>query len=55
VVVVTVVGWHASHEQTPERLREVIGGFRDNGGDGKPALLHVHVSWARADDGAHRS
>jgi probable non-F420 flavinoid oxidoreductase len=38
--------------QPPDRLREVVAAFRDNGGDGKPAYLQVHLSWAPTDDEA---
>lgn len=31
--------------QPPERLRELLGAYRDNGGRG-PALLQIHLSWA---------
>ncbi|MEU4832311.1 TIGR03885 family FMN-dependent LLM class oxidoreductase [Streptosporangium sp. NPDC023615] len=34
-----------------ERLREVVGAYRDAGGRGK-AALQVHVSWAESDDEA---
>jgi probable non-F420 flavinoid oxidoreductase len=32
--------------QPEEALRRVIDAFRENGGDGKPLALQVHVSWA---------
>ncbi|GAA1975224.1 TIGR03885 family FMN-dependent LLM class oxidoreductase [Isoptericola halotolerans] len=35
-------------------LREVLDAFRGGGGDGKPAVLQVHVSWAPTDDAARR-
>jgi probable non-F420 flavinoid oxidoreductase len=38
--------------QPPEVLREVLAAFRDGGGDGKPAYLQVHVSWAPTEDEA---
>ena len=30
----------------------VLDAFRDNGGEGKPAYLQVHVSWAPSDEEA---
>lgn len=33
-------------------LREVLDAFRAGGGEGKPARLQVHVSWARTDEEA---
>ncbi len=32
--------------QDREQLRRVLSAFRDGGGEGKPAYLQVHVSWA---------
>jgi alkanesulfonate monooxygenase SsuD/methylene tetrahydromethanopterin reductase-like flavin-dependent oxidoreductase (luciferase family) len=32
--------------QPRDRLRAVLDAFRDNGGDGKPLFLQVHLSWA---------
>ena len=33
-------------------LRRVLDAFREGGGEGKPAVLQVHVSWAPTDDEA---
>lgn len=33
-------------------LREVLQSFRDGGGEGKPAYLQVHLSWAEDEDTA---
>ena len=38
--------------QPLDTLRRVLGAFREHGGDGKPAYLQVHVSWAPTDDEA---
>ncbi len=38
--------------QPPDVLRRVLGAFREHGGEGKPAYLQVHVSWAQTDDEA---
>jgi probable non-F420 flavinoid oxidoreductase len=38
--------------QPPDVLRRVVGAFRDHGGEGKPAYLQVHVSWATTDEEA---
>jgi probable non-F420 flavinoid oxidoreductase len=38
--------------QPPDALRRVLDAFREGGGDGKPAYLQVHVSWAPTDDEA---
>lgn len=38
--------------QDREQLRRVLGAFRGGGGEGKPAYLQVHVSWAETDDAA---
>lgn len=38
--------------QSPDALRRVLDAFREGGGDGKPAYLQVHVSWAPSDDEA---
>jgi probable non-F420 flavinoid oxidoreductase len=38
--------------QPPDALRRVLAAFRDGGGDGKPALLQVHLSWAETEDEA---
>jgi probable non-F420 flavinoid oxidoreductase len=32
--------------QPAETLRRVIAGFRENGGEGKPVAVQVHLSWA---------
>jgi hypothetical protein len=32
--------------QPRETLERLIAGFRENGGEGKPLALQVHVSWA---------
>ena len=32
--------------QPREKLQALIDGFRDNGGEGKPLAIQVHVSWA---------
>jgi probable non-F420 flavinoid oxidoreductase len=38
--------------QEPSRLRTVLQAFRDGGGEGKPAYLQVHLSWAPTDEEA---
>ena len=38
--------------QPPDVLRRVLAAFREHGGDGKPAYLQVHVSWAETDEEA---
>ena len=38
--------------QPVDVLRRVLGAFREHGGDGKPAYLQVHVSWAPTEDEA---
>ena len=38
--------------QPRETLERVIAGFRENGGEGKPLALQVHLSWAPDDDEA---
>src|SRR5687767_14082469 len=38
--------------QPAETLREVVAGFREGGGDGRPLALQVHVSWAPTEDEA---
>ena len=48
-------GWAdglATVNGAPERLRRVLEAFREGGGEGKPAVLQVHVSWAPTDDEA---
>lgn len=39
--------------QPIEKLRTVLGAFRQGGGEGKPAYLQLHLSWA-ADEGRAR-
>ncbi|HET9772412.1 MAG TPA: TIGR03885 family FMN-dependent LLM class oxidoreductase [Acidimicrobiia bacterium] len=38
--------------QPPERLAAVLEAFREGGGEGKPAFLQVHVSYAETEDEA---
>ena len=38
--------------QPADALRRVLAAFREGGGDGKPALLQVHLSWAESEDEA---
>jgi probable non-F420 flavinoid oxidoreductase len=38
--------------QPAEALRRVLAAFRAGGGEGKPALLQVHLSWAETEDEA---
>jgi probable non-F420 flavinoid oxidoreductase len=38
--------------QPADALRRVLAAFREAGGDGKPALLQVHLSWAESEDEA---
>jgi probable non-F420 flavinoid oxidoreductase len=38
--------------QPVEVLREVLGSFRQGGGEGKPAYLQVHLSWDHDEDRA---
>jgi probable non-F420 flavinoid oxidoreductase len=38
--------------QPRETLERLIAGFRENGGEGKPLALQVHVSWAPDEDQA---
>ncbi|MGI5274387.1 TIGR03885 family FMN-dependent LLM class oxidoreductase [Nonomuraea sp. CA-218870] len=40
--------------QDVSRLRQVIEAFREGGGEGKPAYLQVHLSWAEDDETALR-
>jgi probable non-F420 flavinoid oxidoreductase len=40
--------------QPRETLERVAGAFRENGGEGKPLALQVHVSWAPDDEEALR-
>ena len=36
----------------PERLERMLAAFRENGGEGKPAALQVHLSWAEDEETA---
>ena len=50
-------GWAdglATIHQPREQLERVVAAFRDGGGEGKPMLLQVHVSWAPDEDEALR-
>ena len=50
-----VGGWAdglATVNQDADALRRVLDAFRGNGGDGKPAYLQAHVSWAESDEEA---
>jgi alkanesulfonate monooxygenase SsuD/methylene tetrahydromethanopterin reductase-like flavin-dependent oxidoreductase (luciferase family) len=38
--------------QPIEKLHAVLSAFREAGGEGKPAYLQVHLSWANTDDEA---
>ena len=38
--------------QPPDVLRRVLAAFREGGGEGKPALLQVHLSWAETEEEA---
>jgi probable non-F420 flavinoid oxidoreductase len=38
--------------QPPEMLKRMVAAFRENGGDGKPLALQMHVSWAPDEDEA---
>jgi probable non-F420 flavinoid oxidoreductase len=40
--------------QPTDKLRDVLAAFREGGGEGKPAYLQVHLSWAEDDDTALR-
>ena len=42
----------ATVAQPPDVLTHVLAAFREHGGDGKPAYLQVHVSWAPTDEEA---
>ncbi|MGH9271195.1 MAG: TIGR03885 family FMN-dependent LLM class oxidoreductase [Ilumatobacteraceae bacterium] len=42
----------ATVHQPTDALRRVLDAFRSGGGEGKPAYLQVHVSWAPTDDAA---
>ena len=51
----TVASWAdglITINQPPEQLRRVLDAFRDGGGDGKPAFLQVHLSWAETEEEA---
>src|SRR5690606_8537638 len=37
-----------------ERLRRVLEAFREGGGEGKPAYLQIHLSWAPSEEEAVR-
>jgi probable non-F420 flavinoid oxidoreductase len=48
-------GWAdglATVHRPPDRLRRVLEAFREGGGEGKPAVLQVHVSWAPSEEEA---
>lgn len=48
-------GWAdglATINQPPDVLRAVVDAFREGGGEGKPILLQVHVSWAPTEEEA---
>ena len=50
-----VGGWAdglATVHRPPAELARVVGAFREGGGEGKPMLLQVHVSWAPTDEEA---
>jgi probable non-F420 flavinoid oxidoreductase len=50
-----VGGWAdglATIHRPPDRLRRVVEAFREGGGDGKPMVLQVHVSWAPTEEEA---
>jgi probable non-F420 flavinoid oxidoreductase len=50
-----VGGWAdglATIHRPPDRLRRVVDAFREGGGEGKPMVLQVHVSWAPTDEEA---
>jgi probable non-F420 flavinoid oxidoreductase len=50
-------GWAdglATVHQPRERLARVVEAFREGGGEGKPMLLQVHLSWAGTDEEALR-
>ncbi len=40
--------------QPRERLEQVLAAFREGGGEGKPAAVQVHLSWAGSDEEALR-
>ena len=48
----TVASWAdglITINQPAEPLRRVLAAFREGGGEGKPALLQVHLSWAETE------
>jgi probable non-F420 flavinoid oxidoreductase len=50
-------GWAdglATIHQPREQLERVVGAFREGGGEGKPMVLQVHVSWAPSEAEALR-
>jgi probable non-F420 flavinoid oxidoreductase len=50
-------GWAdglATIHQPRERLERVVSAFREGGGEGKPMVLQVHVSWAPSEEEALR-
>ena len=52
-----VGGWAdglATTHRPPDQLRRVVEAFREGGGEGKPMVLQVHVSWAPSEDEALR-
>ncbi len=52
-----VGGWAdglATIHQPREQLERVVEAFREGGGEGKPMVLQVHVSWAPQEDEAVR-
>jgi probable non-F420 flavinoid oxidoreductase len=52
-----VGGWAdglATIHQPREQLERVVSAFREGGGDGKPIILQVHVSWASEESEALR-
>jgi probable non-F420 flavinoid oxidoreductase len=38
--------------QPRDKLKRMIGAFRENGGEGKPLFLQIHVAYARDEDAA---
>ena len=52
-----VAGWAdgiATVNQPRERLERVVEAFREGGGEGKPMLLQLHLSWAPTEEEALR-
>jgi probable non-F420 flavinoid oxidoreductase len=52
-----VGGWAdglATIHRPPDQLRRVVEAFREGGGEGKPMVLQVHVSWAPSEEEALR-